>query len=122
MPTDVVRLAAASAEGEVSFVPAEKRLLGNPRQTVWMHYHDPAGRFFVGEWHSEVGRWKVAYTEMEYCQMLEGTSVLTDEAGQRQTFEAGDCFVVPRGFVGTWEVVVPTRKRFVIHEPGDNAG
>jgi hypothetical protein len=25
-------------------------------------------------------------------------------------------FVVPRGFVGTWRVLEPTRKRFVIHE------
>jgi uncharacterized cupin superfamily protein len=29
----------------------------------------------------------------------------------------GDEFVIPRGFVGTWEVVEPTLKRFVIHEP-----
>jgi uncharacterized cupin superfamily protein len=33
------------------------------------------------------------------------------------TVGAGDSFVVPRGFVGTWEVVATTTKRFVIHEP-----
>jgi uncharacterized protein len=118
MPRPVVPLAAASAEADSYLVPPEKRLAGNPRQTVWMQYEDPSKRFFVGEWHSEVGKWKVSYTEEEYCEMLSGTSVVTDEAGRSETFRAGDCFVVPRGFVGTWEVVEPTRKRFVIYEAG----
>jgi len=26
--------------------------------------------------------------------------------------------VVPRGFVGTWEVIMPTKKTFVIYELG----
>jgi hypothetical protein len=29
---------------------------------------------------------------------------------------AGESFVIPRGFVGTWEVVETTVKRFVIYE------
>jgi uncharacterized cupin superfamily protein len=29
----------------------------------------------------------------------------------------GDELIIPRGFVGTWEVLQPTLKRFVIHEP-----
>lgn len=96
----------------------EKLLAGNPLQSVWLQYTDTSGRFFAGEWHSEVGRWKIAYTEEEHCRMLEGTSIITDEAGHAVTVTAGDSFVVPRGFVGTWEVVVPSRKAFVIYEPG----
>jgi uncharacterized cupin superfamily protein len=48
--------------------------------------------------------------------MLEGKSILTSEAGAVLTLVAGDEFVVPRGFVGTWEVVETTTKRFVIYE------
>jgi len=48
--------------------------------------------------------------------MLEGTSVITNESGEVITLVAGDSFVIPRGFVGTWEVVVATTKRFVIYE------
>jgi uncharacterized cupin superfamily protein len=105
-------------EPEHYHLPAEKLVAGNPRQTVWMHYTDPSKKFFVGEWHSEVGTWRIAYTEEEYCRMLEGESVITDAQGHAVTLRAGDAFVVPRGFVGTWEVVVPTRKTFVIYEPG----
>ncbi|MBV8603584.1 MAG: cupin domain-containing protein [Pelomonas sp.] len=98
------------------FLAPEKLIEGNPKQTVWLHYEDPSGQFFVGVWHSEPGKWRVAYTEEEYCQMLEGRSVVTDAAGRSFSLAAGDSFVIPRGFTGTWEVVETTRKRFVIYE------
>ena len=81
-----------------------------------MHYTDSTNQFFVGVWRSEPGKWRIAYTEEEYCLMLEGTSVITSESGEAITLVAGDSFVIPRGFVGTWEVVVATTKRFVIYE------
>ena len=107
---------------EVYFLPPEKLLVGNPRQTVWMHYTDPTARFMVGIWHSEPGKWRISYTEEEFCLMLEGRSVVTREDGLSATVQAGDSFVIPRGFVGTWEVVEPTTKRFVIYEAGPAGG
>lgn len=115
------RIDPAAAPSESYFLPPEKLVSGNPRQTVWTHYTDPSGRFLAGVWHSEPGTWHVAYTEEEWCQILEGTSVVTDADGHAVTLTAGDCFVVPRGFAGTWQVVAPTTKRFVIYEPGGAA-
>ena len=112
----ILKLPTVSAQADSYFLPPEKLLSGNPRQTVRMHYTDPTKQFFVGEWESEVGKWRISYTEEEYCQMLEGVSVITDERGHAVTVTAGDSFVVPRGFVGSWEVVRPTRKTFVIYE------
>ncbi len=101
---------------EEYFLPPEKLIEGNPKQTVWMHFTDPTKQFFVGLWRSEPGKWRIAYTEQEFCLMLEGRSVITDAAGQAITVTAGESFVVPRGFVGTWEVLETATKRFVIHE------
>jgi uncharacterized cupin superfamily protein len=114
----VIRFADAPAEAEEYYLPAEKLISGNPKQTAWTHYADPTGRFFAGFWHSEVGKWKISYTEEEFCEMLEGTSVITDARGHAVTVSAGERFVIPRGFVGTWEVVVPSKKLFAIYEPG----
>jgi uncharacterized cupin superfamily protein len=117
----VHKLAATATDGTVGeeyFLPAERLLEGNPKQTVWMHYSDGSGKFTSGIWHSERGRWRILYTEEEYCQLLEGVSVITDQAGVAVTVRAGEEFVIPSGFVGTWDVVEPTRKRFVIYEPG----
>jgi len=115
-----VRKIAAIDPGaaEEYFLPPEKLPQGNPRQTVWMHYTDPSAKFMVGIWHSEPGRWTILYTEEEYCRILEGVSVLADQAGSQVTVRAGDEFVIPAGFSGTWEVLEPTRKRFVIYEAG----
>jgi uncharacterized protein len=104
------------SEPEHYFVPEEKLIVGNPQQTVWMDYTDPSKQFMVGIWRSEPGKWRIHYTEEEFCMMTEGISIVTDAAGQATTLKAGDSFVVPRGFSGTWEVVEASVKRFVIYE------
>jgi uncharacterized cupin superfamily protein len=109
-------LADPTSPGEDYFVSPDKLLSGNPKQTLWTQYSDATGKFFAGIWRSEAGKWKVSYSEEEYCQMIEGVSVITGADGQVLTVRAGDSFVIPRGFVGTWEVVDSTTKRFVIYE------
>jgi uncharacterized cupin superfamily protein len=103
--------------GESYRVAPEKLIDGDPLQTVCTDHTDATGSFFAGFWRSEPGTWRVHYTEEEFCQLLEGVCVLASADGQtRLTVRAGDCFVVPRGFIGTWQVVERTTKRFVIHE------
>jgi len=100
-------------------LPADKLISGNPRQVVWNVYRGGDGKFFAGVWQSEAGKWRIRYTEEEYCHLLQGVSVITDAQGEAVTVSAGDRFVIPRGFVGTWEVVEPTRKIYVIYEAGE---
>jgi uncharacterized cupin superfamily protein len=115
--SSVVRLRVGAAqEPQVYYVSEHKLISGNPKQQVWVEYESPDREFCAGVWASEVGEWKVQYTEQEYCCILEGRCVLTHEDGTAQEFSAGMEFIVPRGFVGRWRVVEPTRKRFVIYE------
>ena len=110
-------LAAQAGAGESYFVASEKLISGNPKQTTWVQHASADGRFSAGLWHSEIGKWSICYTEQEYCRILEGVSLITAADGQAVTVRPGDEFVIPRGFVGTWEVLQPTLKRFVIYEP-----
>nr|WP_315463699.1 cupin domain-containing protein [uncultured Rhodoferax sp.] len=98
------------------YLPAEKLVSGNPKQSLWAQYTDPTQKFSTGIWQSEPGKWNIHYTEEEFCQQECGVSILTDQDGNRFTVRAGDSYVIPRGFVGTWEVVETTRKRYVIYE------
>jgi uncharacterized cupin superfamily protein len=109
-------LSERAGDYEEYFVAPEKLIEGNPKQQAWVEYTDPTGQLFVGTWASEPGKWNIAYTEEEYCEILEGESVITDTAGAATIVKAGDRFVIPRGFNGTWEVRVSTRKYFVIYE------
>jgi len=47
------------------YLPAEKRISGNPLQSLWLNYQDLSRAFSIGHWHSEVGKWSVQYTEEE---------------------------------------------------------
>ena len=116
-PVQVHEFKTSGVTGEEYYLPEEKRIAGNPKQTLWNHYTDASGRFSTGVWQSEVGKWRIAYTEEEYCRILEGTSIIRDAQGGAVTVSAGESFVIPRGFSGTWEVVEPTRKIYVIYEP-----
>ena len=121
-PPRALRLELPSGPGETYFLPVEKRLEGNPLQTLWTQYTDPSKQFFAGVWRSEPGKWRVAYTEEEVCHMLAGRSILTGDDGTVLDVAAGESFVVPRGFTGTWQVVETTTKRFVIYEAATPSG
>ena len=56
------------------------------------------------------------YPYDQFVVVLSGKSVLTDAAGKTQTFTAGDYFVVPMGFTGTWEEFGVYRELIVILE------
>lgn len=97
--------------------PAPERLLaGRPRQEVRNVYADPARRFFAGHWRATPGKWRVAYTEHEFCHLLAGRVRIVSTAGTTREFGAGESFVVPAGFTGTWEVIETTTKLYAICE------
>jgi uncharacterized cupin superfamily protein len=88
-----------------------------PAQFVRNGFTDASGRFFGGLWRSSVGAWRVSYTENELCVLTEGRIRVSDDSGRSWTFGPGDCFVVPAGFAGLWEVLEPAQKFYAIYEP-----
>jgi uncharacterized protein len=112
----IIDFSGAVAEDDVSRPAADRVLSGDPVQTVRNLFADPTGQFFAGTWSSTPGRWRVSYTESEFCHLLEGVIRITAVDGNAWTFAAGASFVVPAGFSGVWEVVEPARKLYAIFE------
>ena len=96
---------------------AERVLAGAPRFRSWTFEESADGKLFAGVWESTPGTWRIAYDEWEYCSILSGVSIVTADGGAAVTLIAGDAFVLQPGFAGTWEVVEPTRKLFVVRLP-----
>jgi uncharacterized protein len=114
---EIVDFANASSELTIS-KPADDRLLeGSPEQRTRNFFSDATGRFFAGTWESSPGKWKIRYTENEFCHMTAGRVRITDANGRQREFKAGDTFVIPAGFAGTWEVLESARKLYAIFEP-----
>jgi uncharacterized protein len=80
-------------------------------------FTDPSQQFFAGRWSASRGKWRVRYTENELCVMTAGRVVIESASGERLSFGAGDAFLVPAGFNGTWEVVEDCSKIYAIFEP-----
>ena len=99
-------------------IDAGRILDGAPSVTVDNRYSDPTQRFHCGTWTSTRGRWRVSYSEQEFCYLLAGRVRLTASDGTACEFATGDAFVVPAGFTGTWETLEAVRKHYVILEGG----
>ena len=77
----IIDFAQVITEAERYRPAAEKILKGEPDQAVYNHYSSPCGQFAAGVWEGEVGQWTVNYTEHEYCEIVQGVSVLRDQDG-----------------------------------------
>lgn len=95
---------------------ADRLIAGKPKLTAWNHYADATNQFFAGVWAGTRGAWRVRYSEHEFCHLLSGRVAITSETGERKEFTAGDSFVIPSGFAGTWEVIEDCRKLYAIFE------
>ena len=96
--------------------PADRVLSGDPAQTVWNHFSSADGRFHSGVWECDIGKWRVAFTESEFCHLLSGVIQVHGDDGSQHTYRAGDAFVTPSGFTGSWEVLERARKYYAIYE------
>jgi uncharacterized protein len=114
--TTVIRLDSA-APAEPADLPAERLLEGTPQLRVRNFFTDPSQQFFAGRWTATRGKWRVRYTENELCVMTSGRVALESAGGgERCTFGPGDAFVVPAGFIGTWEVLEDCSKIYAVFE------
>ena len=90
---------------------------GDVRHKVRNYYDDSSKQYRAGIWQSTAGKWHAFSGRNEFCHMLAGRVRLSDRAGNSKIFVAGDSFVIPPEFDGTWEVLEDARKLYVIFEP-----
>lgn len=107
-----LRLTSDAAEPETGAPAPDRQISGEPVFTTW-NVEERDG-LFAGLWRSTPGKWRIAYDEWEYCRILSGISILTEDGGTPQTVRAGDSFLLRPGFKGTWEVIETTTKDYVI--------
>jgi uncharacterized cupin superfamily protein len=107
---------AATIEAEATTPAADRLLAGNPRQAIANYYGDATQQFFSGRWSSTPGKWRIRYSESEFCCLIRGRVALENLEGDRWEFGPGAGFLVPAGFEGTWEVIEECTKFYAIFE------
>jgi uncharacterized cupin superfamily protein len=101
---------------EASSPAADRILSGDPRHQVTNYFSDDTQQFHTGVWSSTRGKWRIRYSESEFCCLTRGRVALENLGGQRWEFGPGEGFLVPAGFSGTWEVLEDCTKFYAIFE------
>jgi uncharacterized cupin superfamily protein len=114
--SSVIPFEGAQAQVQEYRPPADRIASGDPLQRVWNYHSSADGHFHSGVWECGVGKWRVIFTESEFCHLLQGVIIVTGDDGSERTFRAGDAFVSPAGFAGFWDVREPARKYYAIYE------
>lgn len=58
----------------------------------------------------------------EFVQVLEGEVTLTNIDGEAATYKQGDTFLVPKGWMGTWDMPVKYREMIIVETQAWLAG
>jgi len=113
----IIHFGSAKPEVTTSSPAPDRLVAGHPQHTAHNFFGDTTDQFFAGVWESTTGKWRVRYTENEFCHIKAGVVRIDSVSGESWTFETGDSFVIPSGFEGTWDVIEPVRKLYVIFAP-----
>ncbi|WP_339115197.1 cupin domain-containing protein [Thioclava sp. GXIMD2076] len=102
-------------------VAAPERLIeGAPAYKTWeldtaMAEAAKWGKIRTGIWEATPGKTVSMKGEtFEFCHILAGRCIISEEGGAAHEFVAGDSFIMKPGFVGTWHTVETVKKIFVI--------
>ena len=130
----VVAVAAGAKTGARDIVPVDKKTVPTqhgkypPEMVVRegsfdgsylsaIEYRSEDRKLTVGIWQSEPGTLKTdGYPVDEYCLVLEGHLVIDNRGGSHAEFDAGDSFVIPKGWAGTWKMTKRFKKQYVAFE------
>jgi uncharacterized cupin superfamily protein len=118
----IVAFTDALRDGAVAPVPDRPRpdrlLRGNPARHTWSLFQSARGDVDCGVWTCETGAWRIAFAanKDEFFHVLAGRLRITGEDGEAREFGPGDAGVIPAGFSGTFEVIEPVRKHYVVIE------
>lgn len=103
--------------------PSDTPLAGAREPRARTSYVDATGNFTAGVWACDAGTLEIRNLAIdEACYLIEGEVVLTDQQGRSQAFRAGEAFVLPRGFSGTWHMPGPIVKYNAMHTPAGGLG
>jgi len=101
-------------EAEYDYPKPERLVRGNPKRTTWNRYEQKG--VCAGEWACEVGAWRIEFgaDQHEFFHVISGRCRVTEDSGSSHEYGPGDSFIGGPGLSGTFEVIEPILKRYMI--------
>ena len=107
-----------NGEGLVTGDPAEfdgEGITGDGEPTGFRTYNFHTGNIMVSVYESKPGKVRIEGSVYdEFITVLEGTLILRPDSGGEYTYKAGESLIVPKGYVGEWEMPECYRELIVV--------
>ncbi|KAG2381973.1 hypothetical protein C9374_005765 [Naegleria lovaniensis] len=122
-PVNNVVPLAFSHDTKGEYTPDNIQSMQKPLAMVNNLYTDRSGHMSCGVWSSTKGKWWFDQGENaeEFCVLISGKVRMVADGideldGGVHEFKAGDAFIIPVGFRGTWETVEDVKKFYCVFE------
>jgi uncharacterized protein len=99
---------------DTSDLPGWVVVEGKPTMKTAVQHTTKDGKVLSGTWQATPGTYHATYTDYEFVHMIAGRIVITPDGGEPVEVGPGDAFVVEADFKGTWKIVEPVTKHFVV--------
>ena len=87
----------------VSWLPGRRPLSDGMMPSGCEYYRDATGQLSSGLWQCDAGTVEIESNPNERLYFIvHGVLRLTDAAGFSESFGAGECVAIPKGFTGLW--------------------
>ncbi|MEJ6783754.1 cupin domain-containing protein [Aminobacter sp. Piv2-1] len=87
---------------------------GSPTMKTAVQHKTRDGKVLSGTWQATPGTYHASYTDYEFVHMISGRIIITPDGGESVEVGPGDAFVVEADFKGTWKIIEPVTKHFVV--------
>ncbi|MES0199096.1 cupin domain-containing protein [Mesorhizobium sp. M7A.F.Ca.US.008.03.1.1] len=87
---------------------------GKPTMQTAVQHTTEDGKVLSGTWRATPGTYHATYTDYEFVHMIAGRIIITPDGGTPVEVGPGDAFVVEADFKGTWKIIEPVTKHFVV--------
>lgn len=99
---------------DASDLPGWVVVEGTPTMKTAVQHTTEDGKVLSGTWQATPGTYHATYTDYEFVHMIAGRIIITPDGGDPVEVGPGDAFVVEADFKGTWKIVEPVTKHFVV--------
>ncbi len=104
----------AVEHGDGGDLPGWIAVEGSPTMQTAVQHTTADGKVMSGTWRASVGTYHATYTDYEFVHMIAGRIIITPDGGAPVEVGPGDAFVVEADFKGTWKILEPVTKHFVV--------
>ncbi len=87
---------------------------GEPTMKTSVQHTSIDGKILSGTWQATPGTYHATYSDYEFVHLIAGRILITPDGGEPVEVGPGDAFVVEKDFKGTWKIIEPVTKHFVV--------